>query len=38
MTETHLTAPNRFADVNAQRNYEYYHTGRVITVGARLKF
>jgi iron complex outermembrane receptor protein len=27
-----------FTDQNAQRNYEYYHTGRVITFGARLKF
>jgi hypothetical protein len=26
-----------FTDVNAQRNYEYYHTGRVITFGARIK-
>lgn len=27
-----------FTDQNAKRNYEYYHTGRVITFGARLKF
>ncbi len=27
-----------FTDVNAQRNYEYYHTGRNISFGARLKF
>ena len=27
-----------FTDQNAQRNYEYYHTGRVVTFGARLKF
>ena len=27
-----------FTDKDAQRNLEYYHTGRVITFGARLKF
>ena len=27
-----------FTDMNAQRNLEYYHTGRVLTFGARMKF
>ncbi len=27
-----------FNDVNAQRNFEYYHTGRTLTFGARYKF
>jgi TonB-dependent receptor len=27
-----------FTDKDAQRSYEYYHTGRVITFGARFKF
>jgi len=27
-----------FTDLNAKRNLEYYHTGRVVTFGARMKF
>lgn len=27
-----------YTDINAQRNYENYHTGRTLTFGARMKF